>query len=153
MTNKYTIPSLPRDAYKRIPGGVVRRLKRSRLDGGYDLRSDEDAPLEEANIITSLGPDGMHYPVIDLDVPCELRESSPGKFHLFIDAPVGEADYFNMLWAMVGAGLVETGFVSASASRGYTAARLPWIRKGETFALRSDGEAPKTHIDLEEVLL
>lgn len=152
MTNRYKIPTLPRDAYKRIPGGVVRRLKRAKLGGGYNTQPDEDAPLEEANIITSLGPDGMHYPVIDLDVPCELRESSPGKFHLFIDAPVREIAYFAMLWAMVDAGLVETGFVSASQSRGYSAARLPWIKKGETFALRSD-EAPKVHLDLEELLL
>ena len=153
MTNRYTIASLPRDAYKRIPGGVVRRLKRAKLDGSYDRLSDEDAPLEEANIITSLGPDGMHYPVIDLDVPCELRESSPGKFHLFIDAPARESDYFSMLWAMAKAGLVEHGYVSASESRGYSAARLPWIKKGETFALRSDGEVTKTHIDLDELLL
>lgn len=152
MNNRYRIPTLPRDAYKRIPGGVVRRLKRARLNGGYNSSSDEDAPLEEANIITSLGPDGMHYPVIDLDVPCELRESSPGKFHLFIDAPVREIDYFTMLWTMAKAGLVEHGYVSASEGRGYSAARLPWIKKGETFALRSDGEAPKVYLEPEVLL-
>lgn len=72
----------------------------------------------------------MHYPVLDLDFPAELIPSStPGHFHLYLGKAVPSNAYFEMLETMVGAGILEEGFVNASIARGYTAARMPWVHK------------------------
>ena len=35
-----------------------------------------------------------------------------------------------MLEAMAAAGIVQHGYVNASKKRGFTALRLPWVKKG-----------------------
>lgn len=97
----------------------------------------DDALKEtDANVITSLSATGnaaphfaMHRPVIDIDFPVAVRESSPGKSHLFIDYPMTWSEYQELLRVMVSIGIVESGYLSASTERGYTAVRLPWIEK------------------------
>lgn len=105
------------------------------------------APIDEANLITSAVAGSEYTPpftneevryrthklIIDLDVPAKLIPSStPGHFHLYIDQEVGEWDYINLLNALAGAGIIETGYRNASVQRGYTAVRLPWIKKGDS---------------------
>lgn len=102
-------------------------------------------PIDEANLITSLSPEAidvedpfeegdgvevMHMPVIDIDVPCRLVESTtPGHFHLYIDKGISWDAYVVLLMAMEEAGIIETGYLSASLDRGYTAVRPPWVKK------------------------
>jgi len=73
----------------------------------------------------------FHAPTIDIDLPVHVRESSPGKSHLFIDKQMPEDVYWNLLDAFVEAGLVEPGYVAASKRRHGTFLRLPDMTKAE----------------------
>jgi hypothetical protein len=94
-----------------------------------------DAPLEEANVITSMMDipaldEPMHRPVIDIDHKVTVVESSTaGHSHLYIDVMMPWSDYLKLLDVMVEVGLVQPGYVNASRARGYTAVRLPWVPK------------------------
>jgi len=101
------------------------------LDGAYDAERTVTADVEAANLITSrVAGTGMHKPVLDIDLPATLLPSStPGHFHLFIDHEMPWETYVELLEALVKAGLVEPGYMNASRDRGYTAVRLPWVRK------------------------
>ena len=88
--------------------------------------------IEKANVITSMVENRVthHKVVLDIDLPAKLIPSStPGHFHLYIDHEIEKDTYFKLVAAMVEAGLVEPGFLGASERRGYTAVRLPWIKK------------------------
>lgn len=81
----------------------------------------------QANLIssrrggTATGFLAQHKPLIDLDMECELRPSkTPGHFHLIINKWVEDDRYWAMLYAMVGAGIVEEGFVRLAKERGAT---------------------------------
>lgn len=90
--------------------------------------------IEKGNIITSMVTEKVthHKIVIDLDLPAKLIPSStPGHFHLYIDHVMEKDAYFKLLAALMEAGLIEEGYYHASMARGYSAARLPWIKKDE----------------------
>lgn len=93
-----------------------------------------DAPIDEANIMTSLvsAPglegDGVHRVALDVDLPVMvLPSTTKGHHHLFIDSLLPWEDYLKLLDVLAEIGLVEQGYVSASRERGYTAVRLPWV--------------------------
>lgn len=111
-----------------------------------------DAPLEEANVITSLvdvdgisgrrivgaeqttgrGDVTLHRVVIDVDHPVTVVESStPGHSHVYVDLMLPWEDLVKLLETLAEIGLVEPGYVNASKARGYTAVRLPWVSKTE----------------------
>jgi len=72
----------------------------------------------------------MHKPVLDIDLPVMvLPSTTPGHFHLFIDKEVEWSVYCRLIQVLVDAGIVEEGYYSAALRRGYTAVRLPWVRK------------------------
>lgn len=122
-----------------VPGAIRRVLRKADFSTPYD--EGEDRPVvgpDEANIITSVVetqprlPKDLvrHAPVIDLDIPCILLDSStPGHHHLIIDREITWSAYLGILSALVRAGLVEEGYLNASDKRGYTAIRLPWVKK------------------------
>lgn len=93
--------------------------------------------LTKANLISSIDPGSTpgdpaatHRPVLDIDFPAALVPSStPGRFHLYLDIEIKDADYWPMLEALAAAGVLEPGYVRACQSRGYTSVRLPWIKK------------------------
>ena len=73
---------------------------------------------------------GTHKVVLDIDLPAQLIPSStPGHYHLIIDREVTWEHYAAMLITMGAAGILEPGYVGASLARGYTAVRLPWVKK------------------------
>jgi hypothetical protein len=87
--------------------------------------------INDADLVISRGND-MHYPVIDLDVPAMLiKSTTEGHSHLYINVAVPWTRYVRLLEALVWAGIVEPGYVNAAIARGYSAARLPWIRKNK----------------------
>jgi hypothetical protein len=101
------------------------------LDGSYDAERTITVDVGEANLITSrVAGTELHKPVLDIDLPATLLPSStPGHFHLLIDHEMPWNTFVELLEALVKAGLVEPGYVNASLERGYTAVRLPWVRK------------------------
>lgn len=121
-----------------VPGTVDRVLMKVDLSAPYTSKdSTKVASVDTANVVTSLGvsdpllsDEDVHYPVLDLDVPCTLVPSStPGNFHLYIDKAVTHKAYMSLLWALASAGLIEEGYASASTQRGFTAVRVPWVKK------------------------
>ena len=107
---------------------------------GY-TRPSETADIKEANLITSKlavqpsyafeNPDAKwHKPVLDIDLPVMvLPSSTPGHHHLFIDAEITWDEYVELLELLARLNIIEHGYVFASKERGYTAVRLPWIKK------------------------
>lgn len=110
---------------------------------GEYVRPSMVTDIERANLITSRvdAPPPKHRPynpfepfthkvVLDIDLPAKLIESStPGHYHLFIDHEIPEHKYMALLDIMAECGLIERGYVYASKERGYTAVRLPWVKK------------------------
>lgn len=125
---------------------VLRRVESLNQTEGY---SEHDGPrvevddIDQANVATSrtipdtlghIGFDGeLHRPVIDIDMPAWLFESStPGHHHLVIDRQMPFDDLVKLLRVMAEVGIVEPGFVAATERRGYSSMRLPWVKKGQT---------------------
>ncbi|WNT44357.1 hypothetical protein SEA_MABODAMACA_39 [Microbacterium phage Mabodamaca] len=139
MTETRT-PPLPGMVWESIPT----------IDGEPDysessIRNFTD-DLDKATVITSrvagqtptlqkykdAGYVPRHKVILDLDLPAKLVPSTTeGHFHLYIDHEVDWEDYQDLLVALERCGLVETGYVNASLARGHTAARMPWVQKGE----------------------
>ncbi len=127
-TKAQLIPPLPGNLTADID------LDGKQYDGDEAVRLTKD--LNEANVILSKMdlPEGVephHRPVLDIDLEAILLPSSkPGHFHLYLDKPMTWPVYRALLIAMKDAGLLEEGYVNAALRRGYTAVRLPWIKKG-----------------------
>lgn len=74
--------------------------------------------------------ESYHCPVIDIDLPCTLTPSTtPGHYHLEIDAPMSWKRYRRLLKALVKAGIVEKGYYRASAMRKESFVRLPGVKR------------------------
>jgi hypothetical protein len=93
---------------------------------GYCNCPLELAPPKEAELVCSDNADGMHLPVIDIDLPVQLVPSAtPGHFHLYIDHPISWQHYKAILRAMAEAGIVQWGYYDATLERGYGSLRHP----------------------------
>ena len=125
---------------RMLPSGVPRTLHIADLSRNEYVQGKDDreptVDLDQANVVSSLqsgtepGSRAQHYPVLDLDLPAVLVPSStPGHSHLYIDLPIPDDTYWRLCDALVDAGVLQEGYVSACKSRGYTSVRLPWVRK------------------------
>lgn len=86
---------------------------------------------------------GMHYVLLDLDVPAQLVPSStPGHSHLYIEKPVHWYQLDEILTALANAGVIEPGYAEVSIKRRATFLRLPWVKKQPRPATDPD------HLDL-----
>ena len=129
-----------------LPSDAPRTLHVANLAGDDYEQGGEDRPATEdlaaANVISSIsrgevpahvGGRPRHWPVLDLDIPAVLVPSStPGHSHLYLDVEMNDEQFWAMCDALVEAGVLQPGYVSACKSRGYTSVRLPWVRKGES---------------------
>lgn len=96
---------------------------------------DIEVPLEEANLITSRveGDPDTHKLILDIDFPVKVIPSStPGHFHLYLDKEIDTFALENILYVLASARIIEPGYAQSSMQRGYTAVRLPWIKKEPT---------------------
>jgi hypothetical protein len=96
--------------------------------------------LEDAEVVTSKAtvqfPYGAtltrHRPILDIDMPVTVIPSStPGHGHLYIDKLLTWGQYKRLLDVLAEVGIIEHGYLNASIERGFTAVRLPWIKKKE----------------------
>ena len=108
-------------------------------DAGHDLAPDgpRTEDWNEATLVLSKLRDpkysGIHWPVLDLDMPCHLIPSTnPNHFHLVIEHPMDWDSYVKLLRALVSAGLIEPWYANKSIERGYSAIRRPGVLKKET---------------------
>jgi hypothetical protein len=118
----------------------ISKVKTKALDLSKKSSKDMDKfneiedPSVPHNVATSLmyKSGDYHIPVLDIDMPCALYPSSTeGKYHLYIDCPLTWEEYKKLLDVMAEVGIIESGFANASIAKGYTAVRLPWVKKGD----------------------
>lgn len=99
----------------------------------YELFKEIPHPVDcknKANLIGSIADDGInHLPCIDIDHNISVHESSPGKFHLYINKKITKAQYDLLLDAMNKCGLVELGFLNSFRMKGMTFLRPIWLKK------------------------
>jgi hypothetical protein len=113
-----------------FPGQQLRYVEQ--WNNYHEINEDvvPTADLEEANIITSEIGHGIHKVLLDIDMPVKaVPSSTEGHFHLFIDKELTWDQYADLIRVLVDIGIVEDGYYSASAERGYTSVRVPWVPK------------------------
>lgn len=107
-----------------------RVLMKSELIGAD---TDVETDITNANIITSKCADqpGKHRPVLDIDFGARLIPSTQdGRFHLYLDNVVlDDANYRLLLITLSAVGIISQAYANHSLRRGYTAVRLPWVKK------------------------
>lgn len=136
-----------------MPGNVLQTVTTLNAYDGNSGRYDTTDPAL-AQVTTSMVDNGLqhaeenrssrvHRPVLDLDLSAQLVPSStPGHWHLYLDVEVAHWPYMQLLEALEHAGILEPGYSRASQERGYTAVRLPWVRKDD---LTLDPAVPMEH--------
>lgn len=79
---------------------------------------------------SKLGEPPMHRPVLDIDFEAALIPSStPGHYHLYLDKLMTINDYEDLIDVLGRVGIIEPGYADATIQRGYSSARLPWVKK------------------------
>jgi len=89
--------------------------------------------------------EGVHLPTLDIDLPCQLRESSPGHFHLYIDKPMSWSSYRMLLDVLASVGIIERGYADASINKGASCLRKPGTFKDATILRGEHTYNPETH--------
>lgn len=73
-----------------------------------------------------------HCPTLDIDLECELHESTtPGHFHLYIDKPMRWDRYKDLLDVLYDLDIIQQGFYEMSLERKATFLRKPGVKKQE----------------------
>lgn len=86
--------------------------------------------IENANLISSRCPDGMHAPVLDIDIPHRVVPSSTsGHSHLYLDVSLSWRKYKRLLRELSRAGVIEEGFYKSALRRGQSMVRPPGVIK------------------------
>jgi hypothetical protein len=122
---------------KSSPSAFPHRLFKVRRWGGgsdrlpIDDKLEEVTDMDQADLISSQIEDSkMHTIMLDLDVPARLIPSSTeGHSHLYIDVKVCWPRYRKLLDALAEAGVLQEAYVEHSKRKGFTALRLPWVKK------------------------
>lgn len=137
-------------------GDVTKKEFANFLQGGRELAYVEnietkdystkiylEKPTEEheANLVTSVVRDNSfgvfgsctrvwHRPVLDLDIPHHLVESSTdGHSHLYLDIDLTWEDYKKLLSVLEEVGIIQKGFYDSAIRNEASAVRLPWVKK------------------------
>lgn len=119
---------------------VTQLLKRKRyiktekfVDEYGDTRPERliESTGTAANLVSSSTNVGhIHLPVLDLDFPCKLVESSTfGHYHLYLDKPMAWKDYRMLLKCLEVAGLLNREWVRKALKDEQTFVRAPGVTK------------------------
>lgn len=106
--------------------------QRSSSDPGTpDSEFREPSTEDDANLVSSLCDDGLHRPVLDIDLAARLVPSSTeGHFHLYLDGlALSWEVYEKLLVSLRDAGVLQHGYVNAAIERKATFVRPEWVRK------------------------
>lgn len=119
----------------QLNGRKLAKISKFAQHGQYGEKVSKRTIVEvqdekEANLVSSLTSKGLHRPVLDLDFPCQLVESStPGHYHLYLETEMGWSEYDELLECLTRLGLLEQGFYTASQKEKQTYVRPPWVKK------------------------
>lgn len=120
---------------KHVPPMPGNQLLWIGLEQDYDkavsyIPVDEDEAYMANATSSQVAGTSRHKLLIDVDLPAQLIPSTTeGHFHLYIDKEIEAGKYFALLEALADAGIIEPGYLGASKARGFTALRLPWVKK------------------------
>lgn len=125
-----------RKLYKRNPNAIAM----DDYNRDFELFTLPATSIHDADVVSSevdykawWGDTAQyHQPVLDLDVDHVYVDSTtPGHGHLYFNLPepLSESRYFRLLDVLADCGIIEEGYAKVSKRKGYTAARLPWIKK------------------------
>lgn len=133
MTMDTKTNPLPTQIMMHAPAVLHETENYSHEDDDYDPR-EVTSDVEHATIVTSLVNQklgkGIHKLVLDVDMDVKVFPSStPGHHHLFIDHEMSTEDFEKVVRVLAEVGIIEHGYANASLDRGFTAVRLPWIKK------------------------
>lgn len=113
-------------------------------EGDYIKIPDKEADINKATLISSQTKGGKHRPLLDLDLKAAVIPSSTkGHGHLYIDKELTWKQYQKLLNVFADLGIIEPGYRGASLARGYTALRLPWVKKTEEEMKESEEKRKK----------
>lgn len=122
---------LPLDFKNRKLFKVTKWSGGSEQDDGK-MEVEQVDSLDTADIVASVDRYcGLyHNLMLDIDGPAALVPSSTaGHSHLYIEAAMTWENYAKLLDVLADCGIIERGYADASKARGFTALRLPWVRK------------------------
>ena len=99
----------------------------------YRMKKDRSqAPLEEANLVSSITTDGRQMPVLDLDFPhTYVPSSTEGHGHLFFDVPISRFRWFALMTGLLLGKQIEMPFYVWSLRRGGNFVRIDPVKSGE----------------------
>lgn len=125
-------------------------LVSSLLEGEPVPRQKKKGKGMYAHVVTSPDPDALHGFCVDIDLPCALVESSPGKYHLYIEKEIRWDDYQMLLEQLANCGIVEEGYVRVSRARGAT-----FLRKHvyDRFFVQQEEDIARMVDDIEREIL
>lgn len=101
-------------------GGVVMEAGAIPVDTSVTNEEPEDGGAASTRSNRSHSA-AWHYPVLDIDFPCELRPSkTEGHHHLLINRPMAWRHYKKILKSLAKAGVVDKDWVRLSLRRGFS---------------------------------
>lgn len=107
----------------------VRKLRDSYGTRTDEVRTRTDDP-DAADLVGSRRRDGLHEPVLDLDIPHSyVPSSTPGHAHLYLDVPLSWRGYRRLLRALYRTGVIEKAYYKLALKRKETFVRPPWVGK------------------------
>lgn len=99
--------------------------------GGYETEWFVTDDVDGAELVSSrMQYHDKHMPVLDIDAPCRVVQSSPGRSHVYIDVPMTWRQYRRLLKALVRAGVVEKEWAKLAYARRWSSVRPSWKLKG-----------------------
>lgn len=131
------------------------------VTGAYTWKKEEVLTrvntVEEATLVSSEMDENteIHLPVLDIDFPCELLDSSTdGHHHLYLNRPMEWRKYKRLLRALWKAGIIEDGYYKLAKKRKKTCVRAPDVLKEESERTPDDvAEATRKLLSLEGSLV
>ena len=112
--------------------------------GVYSKIPDVESDIEKAVLMSSKAKNGKHRPILDLDLAAHVIPSSTkGHGHLYIDKELTWKQYQKLLNVLADLDIIEKGYRGASLARGYTAVRLPWVKKTDEEMKESEEKRKK----------
>jgi hypothetical protein len=103
----------------------------SYIIGSAEPTEEQSDPWDDRTLKMVLDKtQGKHRVLLDLDVPhVYVPSTTAGHGHLVIDVSLGWTDYMKLLIQLSSIGILQEGFVNATAKRGETWLRAPGIMK------------------------
>ena len=96
----------------------------------YRLLKDRQPSVAYKNLVSSKTEAGTHMPILDIDIPHLVEESSTeGHSHLYLDVEMSHWRWVALMIGLRISRVIEPGFFIWSMRRGQNFVRLPEVRK------------------------